>query len=64
MFDFIPESLQPFVIIVVLAVLFLAVLANNKKNQSKLREHKKRNFRADYNKRKEERNQKNSDSAS
>ena len=57
MFDFIPESLQPVLIIVILAVLFFAVMANNRKNQSKLREHKKRNFRADYQKRKAERKQ-------
>ncbi|MAW97128.1 MULTISPECIES: hypothetical protein [unclassified Leeuwenhoekiella] len=55
MFDFIPESLQPILIIVVLAVLFFAVMANNRKNQSKLREHRKRNFRADYTRRKAER---------
>ena len=55
MFDFIPENLQPILIIVILAVLFFAVMANNRKNQSKLRDHKKRNFRADYQRRKAER---------
>lgn len=55
MFDFIPENLQPILIIVILAVLFFVVMANNRKNQSKLRDHKKRNFRADYNRRKTER---------
>lgn len=55
MFDFIPENLQPILIIVILAVLFFVVMANNRKNQSKLRDHKKRNFRADYNRRKAER---------
>ena len=55
MFDFIPENLQPILIIIILAVLFFAVMANNRKNQSKLRDHKKRNFRADYQRRKAER---------
>ncbi len=61
MFDFIPENLQPILIIVILAVLFFVVMANNRKNQSKLRDHKKRNFRADYNRRKAERDKEQKD---
>lgn len=48
MLDFIPENLQSLIIVIVLAVLFLAVMANNKRNQSKLRKHRKRSFKADY----------------
>ncbi|MFD2826911.1 hypothetical protein ACFSYG_10515 [Leeuwenhoekiella polynyae] len=48
MLDFIPENLQCIIIVIVLAVLFLAVMANNKRNQSKLRKHRKRSFKADY----------------
>ncbi|HCQ77465.1 MULTISPECIES: hypothetical protein [Leeuwenhoekiella] len=48
MLDFIPDNLQSILIIVVLAVLFLAVMANNKRNQSKLRDRRKRNFKTDY----------------
>ena len=48
MLDFIPENLQSILIVVILAVLFLAVMANNKRNQSKLRKHRKRSFKADY----------------
>ena len=55
MLDFIPESLQTILIVIVLAVLFLAVVANNKRNTGKLRERKKRNFRTDYLERKKER---------
>ncbi len=61
MFDLIPENLQPILIIVILAVLFFVVMANNRKNQSKLRDHKKRNFRADYNRRKAERDKEQKD---
>lgn len=52
MLDFIPENLQSILIVVGLAVLFLAVMANNKRNQSKLRKHRKRSFKADYTERK------------
>jgi len=48
MLDFIPDNLQSILIIVVLAMLFLAVMANNKRNQSKLRDRRKRNFKTDY----------------
>lgn len=48
MLDFIPDNLQSILIIVVLAVLFLAVMANNKRNQSILRDRRKRNFKTDY----------------
>ena len=48
MLDFIPDNFQSILIIVVLAVLFLAVMANNKRNQSKLRDRRKRNFKTDY----------------
>ena len=48
MLDFIPENLQSIIIVIVLAVLFLGVMANNKRNQSKLRKHRKRSFKADY----------------
>ncbi|EAQ47985.1 MULTISPECIES: hypothetical protein [Leeuwenhoekiella] len=55
MLDFIPDNFQSILIIVVLAVLFLAVMANNKRNQSKLRDRRKRNFKTDYFKLKNER---------
>ena len=55
MLDFIPDNLQSILIIVVLAVLFLAVMANNQRNQSKLRDRRKRNFKTDYFKLKNER---------
>ena len=56
MLDFFPENLQTILIVVVLAVLFLAVVANNKRNQTKMRDRKKRSFRADYLERKKNRN--------
>lgn len=56
MLDFFPENLQTILIVVVLAILFLAVVANNKRNQTKMRDRKKRSFRADYLERKKNRN--------
>ncbi|MGO4911470.1 MULTISPECIES: hypothetical protein [unclassified Leeuwenhoekiella] len=55
MLDFIPENLQTIIIVVVLAILFLGVVKNNKRNQRKMRDRKKRNFRAEYFDRKKER---------
>lgn len=55
MLDFIPENLQTILIVVVLALLFLAVMKNNKRNQSKMRDRKRRSFRADYFERKNQR---------
>jgi len=60
MLDFIPDNLQSILIIVVSAVLFLAVMANNKRNQSKLRDRRKRNFKTDYFNLKKERELRNS----
>ncbi|RXG20488.1 hypothetical protein DSM00_3038 [Leeuwenhoekiella aequorea] len=62
MLDFIPENLQTILIVVVLALLFLAVMKNNKRNQSKMRDRKRRSFRADYFERKNQRDQGNNSS--
>lgn len=52
-FDSLSPTTQIFVIFIGLAVLFLAVFSNNKKNKDKLYGRKRRDFRDNYYKRKD-----------
>ncbi len=47
-FDSLSPTTQIFVIFIGLAVLFLAVFSNNKKNKGKLYDRKRRSFRDNY----------------
>jgi len=52
-FDALSPTTQIFVIFIGIAILFLAVFSNNRKNKDKLYGRKRRNFRRNYYKRKD-----------
>jgi len=47
-FDSLSSSTQVFVVFIGLAILFMIVFANNKRNKNKLYHRKRRNFRDNY----------------
>jgi len=55
-FDSLSQEMQLILVVVGIAILLLAVFANNKRNQGKLRERKRKSFKQSYNERKQNEN--------
>lgn len=56
-FDSLSNTSQIFIVFIGLAILFLLVFANNKRNKNKLYRRKRRNFKDNYEAKRKEKNE-------